>query len=196
MPHTVSFDSTGVFNNALAVSGNFSIRWLPGVKLDPATFARAEVDNVQLLAAEASLEESAAADMLKDESPQVALELHRIELKLNILLKLTGELLARDQQLPEPRFARLSASGLDCVADAALKVGEQGTLELFVNRALPYALKFHALAESEHTEKGLRFVQLRFLDMSQPAADQLAKLIFRRHRRIIALARQHTQHQD
>src|SRR5271154_4410120 len=127
MTYTVSFESTGVFNNALAVSGNFSVRWLPGVKLDPGSLARAEVDNVQLLAADASLEESSTADLLKDESPQVALELHRIELKLNILLKLTGELLAREQQLPEPRFARLSATGLDCVAGPELKVGEQGT---------------------------------------------------------------------
>ncbi len=182
-------ESTGVFGNALGVSGAYALRWHPGKALDPAAAVLADADNAQLLSAESSMDEAVSSEALKDESPQLALELHRLELKINVLLKITGELLAREHRLPQPRLARLSATGLDCVADESFKVGERGLLELFVNRSLPYALKLAAHVESEQIEKSQRMVRLTFVDLSEAVGDQLAKLIFRKHRRLVALAK-------
>jgi Atypical PilZ domain, cyclic di-GMP receptor len=190
MPSSKAMDSTGVFNNALVIGGEFALRWQPGVIPDAAAAVRADADNMQLISAESSLTEAPAGDALKEESPQLAQELHRIELKLNILLKITGELLAHQYKFPPVRFARLSAMGVECAAIEPLPIGEQGTLDVFLNRSLPYALKFHAVVESERREGDMRFVQLRFLGLSDAVEDQLAKLIFRRHRRLVAVARQ------
>ncbi|MBS0612500.1 MAG: PilZ domain-containing protein [Proteobacteria bacterium] len=182
-------ESTGVFNNALAVKGAYALRWHPGFAPNPAAATLAEAENAQVLAVEASLDESASSDKLKDESPQLALELHRLELKMNLLLKICGELLAREQKLPAPRVARISAVGVECEADPSMKSGERGVLELYVNRSLPYALRFQAVIDGERTEPRGRLVHLRFEAVSDALADQMSKLIFRKHRRLVALAR-------
>jgi hypothetical protein len=182
-------ESTGVFDNALAVSGAFAIRWHAGARLDATAAVVAESENLQLLVAEASMEESPGSEALKDESPHLALELHRIELKLNVLLKIAGELLAREHRLPPPRLGRLSATGLDCAADEAFKVGDRGTLDLFINRSLPYSLRLNAAIDAERVHEGIRMVHFRFDEVSESFSDHMAKLIFRKHRRLIAIAR-------
>jgi Atypical PilZ domain, cyclic di-GMP receptor len=182
-------ESTGVFDNALAVKGAYALRWHPRMALSPAAVAVAEADNVQLLVAEASMDESFGSEALKDESPHLALELHRLELKMNVLLKICGELLAREQRLPAPRVARLSAVGLECEGDETFKAGERGVLELYVNRALPYSLRFQALIDSERVLPNARMVHFRFEAVSDAVSDQLSKLIFRKHRRLVALAK-------
>jgi hypothetical protein len=182
-------ESTGVFDNALVVSGAFAMRWNPGAALDAAAAVVAEADNVQLLLAEASMDESPGSEALKDESPHLALELHRIELKLNVLLKIAGELLAREHRLPAPRLGRLSATGLECAVDDTYKVGDRGILELFVNRSLPYALRFNARIDAQRMHEGVRMAHFRFEEVSEPLSDHMAKLIFRKHRRLIAIAK-------
>jgi len=183
-------ETTGIFDNALAVSGAFAIRWNPSVLLDAAAAVVAETDNVQLLLAEASMDESPGSEALKDESPHLALELHRIELKLNVLLKIAGELLAREHHLPAPRLGRLSATGLDCAADPSFKVGDRGTLELYINRSLPYSLRFNAAIDAERTHNGVRMAHFKFDVASESFSDHMAKFIFRKHRRLIAIAKQ------
>ena len=182
-------ESTGVFDNALAVNGAFAIRWHAGSLPDIAAAVVTETDNIQLLMAEASMDESPSSEALKDESPQLALELHRIELKLNVLLKITGELLAREQRLPAPRLGRLSAIGLECAADESFQLGTQGTLELFVNRSLPYSLRFQAVIDAERQQDSTRLVHFRFEGLTESFSDHLAKLIFRKHRRLVAIAK-------
>lgn len=182
-------ESTGVFDNALAVKGAYALRWHPGLSMGPAEASLAETENAQVLAAETSLDESTAPDKLKDESPQLALELHRLELKMNLLLRICGELLAREQKLPAPRLARISAVGVECEADPSMKSGERGVVELYVNRSLPYALRFAAVIDKERVLTAGRLVHLRFEGLSDTLADQMAKLIFRKHRRLVALAR-------
>lgn len=183
-------ESTGVFDNALAVKGAYALRWHPGTVFSPAAAAIAEADNVQLLVAEASMDESVGSEALKDESPHLALELHRLELKMNVLLKICGELLAKEQRLPAPRVARLSAVGVECEGDEGFKAGERGVLELYVNRSLPYSLRFQAVIDSERLLPTGRMVHFRFESVGESVSDQLSKLIFRKHRRLVALARQ------
>jgi len=182
-------ESTGVFDNVLAVKGAYALRWHPGLTPDPAAAAVADAENAQVLVAEASLDESMGLEALKDESPQLALELHRLDLKLNLLLKICGDLLAREQKLPAPRLARISAAGVECLADPSMKKGERGVLELYVNRSLPHALRFQAWVEKESVQNTGRIVYLRFDSLSDIVADHMSKLIFRKHRRLVAQAR-------
>src|SRR5579859_4143355 len=87
--------------------------WTAGPLAQGAALARLNADNHQLLGAEASLDEVRVHEALKDESPALIHELQRLEYKVNILLRLVGELAVRSSGLPTPQRVRLSARGLE-----------------------------------------------------------------------------------
>jgi Atypical PilZ domain, cyclic di-GMP receptor len=152
--------------------------------------ARLNADNHQLLGAEASLEEVRVAEALnKDESPALVHELQRIEYKLNVLLRLTADLVARSSAIPPSQAARLGARGLEWTGAAAPKRGATGLLSLYINPALPQPLRIPCEVAGERMQGGQRVAQLKFRDLSESVTELLEKLIFRHHRRLIAGAR-------
>lgn len=165
------------------------LRFEPGVTVTGAALARLNADNHQLLAAESTLDEARPSDALKDESPALVHELQRLEYKLNILLRLTAELAAREVPLPEPQRVRLASGGLEWYGAAAPAVGSTGLALLYVNPALPQPLKLPCAVAAESMQEGSRVAQLRFCDLSEAVTSMLEKLIFRHHRRQIAGAR-------
>lgn len=165
------------------------LAWNPGPLEQGLSLARMNADNHQLLGAEASLDEVRVHDALKDESPALLHELQRLEFKLNVLLRLTAELAVRNHALPPARHVRLSSSGLEWTGSAAPHVGETGTLLAYINPALPQPLKISCTVAGDRIEEGQRVAQLRFSGLSDSVVDLLEKLIFRRHRRLIAGAR-------
>jgi hypothetical protein len=165
------------------------LTWLPGELPQGLVLARLHADNQQLLGAESSLDEVRVSEALKEESPALVHELQRLEYKLNILLRLTAEIAMRSAALPPVQRARLGARGLEWFGVAAPAVGELGILHIYINAALPQPLKIPGAVAGERTEEGERVAQLQFLDMSEGVVDLLEKLIFRRHRRLVAGAR-------
>lgn len=151
--------------------------------------ARLNADNHQLLGAEASLDEVRVHEALKDESPALVQELQRLEFKVNILLRLTAELAMRNSALPPPQRVRLSAQALEWFGDGTPPVGETGLVLLYMNPTLPQPIRIGGMVVGERTEQGARAAQLRFAGMSDAVADQMEKLIFRHHRRLVAGAR-------
>jgi hypothetical protein len=164
------------------------LRWELGVP-SGAALARLNADNQQLLAAESTLDEARPSDAHKDESPALVHELQRLEYKLNILLKLTAELAARETPLPQPQRVRLASSGLEWFGGTAPAVGSAGLAHLYINPALPQPLRLPCTVAGERTDEGARVAQLRFCDLSEAVTSMLEKLIFRHHRRQIAGAR-------
>jgi hypothetical protein len=152
--------------------------------------ARLNADNHQLLGAEASLEEVRVSEaMAKEESPALVHELQRLEYKLNVLLRLMADLVARSSAIPPAQATRLGARGLEWTGAAAPRVGASGLLSLYINPALPQPLRIPCEVAGERTEGGRRVAQLKFRDLSESVTDLLEKLIFRHHRRLIAGAR-------
>jgi hypothetical protein len=152
--------------------------------------ARLNADNHQLLGAEASLEEVRVAEALsKEESPALVHELQRLEYKLNVLLRLMADLVARSSAIPPAQPTRLGSRGLEWTGAAAPTAGITGLLSLYINPALPQPLRIPCEVAGERAEAGQRVAQLKFAGLSESVTELLQKLIFRHHRRLIAGAR-------
>jgi Atypical PilZ domain, cyclic di-GMP receptor len=165
------------------------VAWTPGSLIEGLPLARINADDVQLLGAEASLDEVRVHDSLKDESPALIHELQRLEYKINILLRLTSELSLRDSGLPSADKVRLGARAMEWFGERAPAVGSTGILAVYINPALPQPVKMPAVARSERTVEGARGTLLEFSGISEAVVDLLEKLIFRHHRRLVAGAK-------
>jgi hypothetical protein len=111
----------------------------------------------------------------------------RLDMKLNLLLDLAGQLLAASQQRAEPRQIRFNAMGAHFAWPEPLSIGAHGILELTLRDIVVQPLHLPAEVVSGAVE-GL--VRVRFLGLGETVADHIEKLVFRRHRRKIAGARQ------
>ena len=165
------------------------VSWMPGALLEGLALARLNVDNQQLLAAEASLDDVRVNEALKDESPALLHELQRLEFKINILLRLTSEIAVRGSALPAAERVKLTSHAVEWYGERAPAAEGSGMLALYVNPALPQAIKIPCIAERQVIVANARATQLRFVGVSEAVVHLLDKLIFRHHRRLIAGAR-------
>jgi hypothetical protein len=172
-----------VFEEALPVG------WTAGPLAEGLLLARLNSDNHQLLGAESSLDDVRVHDALKDESPALVHELQRLEYKVNILLRLTAELALRNAGLPEPQRVRLTSRALEWFGSETPAVGSSGLLAVYINPALPQPVRIPCVVAGERRQDDLRVAQMRFSGLSEAVIEQLEKLIFRHHRRLVAGAR-------
>jgi hypothetical protein len=163
--------------------------WVPGPLAEGLALARLNSDNHQLLGAEASLDDVRVHDALKDESPALVHELQRLEYKVNILLRLTAELALRNSGLPAVQRVRLTSRALEWFGTELPGPGSTGLLSVYINTALPQPVKIPCTVVDERVQDDVRVVQLRFDGVSEAVAEQLDKLIFRHHRRLVAGSR-------
>ncbi|OUS10627.1 hypothetical protein A9Q90_00675 [Gammaproteobacteria bacterium 54_18_T64] len=149
---------------------------------------RINEDNSRFLKALAALNEDAPE--AAEEIPQTAAELQRLDLKLNLLLEIVGQLLASQRTLPAPTQVRLGSAGIEWVAEDCPPSGVQVCLEVYLRSDLPSPLKFYGLAvpvgEVQGSSPSGTRVQVRFVGLNSTLQDDLEKFIFRRHRRSIA----------
>jgi hypothetical protein len=173
-----------VFDETMPVS------WAAGPLAEGAAALRLNADNHQLLGSESTLDEVRVPEALKDESPALVHELQRLEFKINMLLRMMGDLAARQSGgLPNPEHVRLASHAMEWVGERAPKRGTTGVVSLYINPALPQPLRISATVEDETQWDGKRVAQLRFAGVSDAVVQLLDKLIFRHHRRLVAGAR-------
>lgn len=142
--------------------------------------------NLRLLQACAALEENAQAETPDDTSPYGA-ELQRIDLKVNLLLDMVGMLVASSQSRPAPRPLRFNAQGL--LWEHAGTVPAPATrvrVEIYLRESMVIPLTMTGVMQESGVES-LANVQIDALP--EPVADHIKKLVFRRHRRQVAVAR-------
>jgi hypothetical protein len=111
----------------------------------------------------------------------------RLDLKLNLLLDVIGQLLAASQDRTEARQIRFNAMGAHFVWPQPLVVGTHGILEITLREIIVQPLQLPAEVVSG---AGAGEARVRFLALGETVADHIEKLVFRRHRRKIAGARQ------
>jgi hypothetical protein len=166
------------------------IEWLPGALPEGLELARLNADDHQLLGAESTLEEARVSEAVsKEESSALVHELQRLEYKLNVLLRLTADLVAQTRRLSAPQRVRLSARALQWFDAPEMMRGEVGLLYIYINRTLPQPLKIPCVVAGERLQDGARVAELVFRDLSDAVVDMLEKLIFRHHRRRVAGAK-------
>lgn len=181
--------SESFLGDGLIFEESLPVAWSPGAPADGLLLARLNADNHQLLGAESSLDEVRVHEALKDESPALLHELQRLEYKVNILLRLVGDLALRSSGLPAAQRVRMSARALEWFGEPGSPAGVTGLLSIYINPALPQPLRIPCVVAGHRIVDDSRATQLRFAGLSEPVVDMLEKLIFRHHRRLVAGAR-------
>ena len=166
------------------------LEWFPGALPEGLELARLNADNHQLLGAESTLEEVRVSEAVsKEESSALIHELQRLEYKLNVLLRLTADLVAQAKQLSAPQRVRFNARALEWYDAPSMNRGDLGLLHIYINRTLPQPLKIPCVVTGERAQDGTHVAQLLFRDLSDAVVDMLEKLVFRHHRRRVAGAK-------
>jgi hypothetical protein len=180
---------TIVIHDKIAYEDLLPVCWRPGpaapTDVQAAHFAER---NLRVLQACDALEEHGQLEKKKadDDSPHSA-DLMRLDFKLNVLLDLVGQLLAQTQPRAEPTQIRFNAMGAIWQTRENLKQGSHGVLEITLRDVIvqPLHLPAEIVAGAD-----AGFARVRFLALGETVADHIEKLVFRRHRRKIAGARQ------
>lgn len=121
-----------------------------------------------------------------EESSDVMQELARLDLKLNLLLELVGQVVYRQADIPGFSPVKLFARGVEWRCENAPEPGQKVMLRLYVQRGIPKPLCFYGEAVSTPEEQRAGVAKVVFHGLSQSVADWLEKFIFRQHRRSIA----------
>jgi Atypical PilZ domain, cyclic di-GMP receptor len=178
-----------ILGDGLVFEDVLPLAWVACAPPDMAQLARLNAENHQFLIADASLEDLRSTEMLKDESLAVVHELQRIEFKVDVLLRMVAALCARNSDLPVAQRVRLSAVGLEWFGAAAPPSGSTGIVEIYVNRTLPQALRLPAIVQNMRAAGETSVAQLHFKGLTDAVVDLVEKLIFRHHRRLVAVSK-------
>jgi hypothetical protein len=147
-------------------------------------FARQQA-NEEVLRVILSLDEIHRSE-LHEQDPALAQELVRLESKIDLVLELVGQLLVRQLMMPEPVLLRVFAGRVEWETTAAPAVGQPVLVELFICNRIPRPLWLPATMIGA-PKPG--WAAARFGDLGDSVQDQLEKLIFRHHRRRVAVTR-------
>jgi hypothetical protein len=139
--------------------------------------------NARLLQAREALDQLGPVEKPDDNSPNAA-DLMRLELKVNLLLDLVGQILASNRPRPSAVPVRFNAQGLVWRSQSPLpEAGSQGLAEIYLHDCLAEPLRLPGVVRKVSPD-GL--VNVRFVPVGETVADLVEKLCFRRHRRQIA----------
>ncbi len=116
-------------------------------------------------------------------------ELHRLEGKLNLVLELLSELVRGGDAAARIYDIRMNARGLCWDVNEPVTPGGLLQLELFALPAWPVPLTLHARITDVDQRRGSWRLCARLEALTPGVRDWLDKLVFRRHRRAVALSR-------
>jgi hypothetical protein len=174
---------TVILNNELAYEDLLPVAFKPLSRPLGEAAAGALADrNVRLLQVCAAIEEQGAVERKDEASPHSA-DLMRLEVKVNLLLDLMGQVLAAQVPRPNPVMIRFNAQGAQWKTLEPPAVGMQGLLEIWLRDSLPQPLVLIANI-TQVAADGL--VKATFSPPGDATADLIEKLAFRRHRRHVA----------
>ncbi|HWR88595.1 MAG TPA: PilZ domain-containing protein [Acidiferrobacterales bacterium] len=171
-------DSIGT---GLVLEDRLPLHWR--VSETPGAASHLQLSNEETLRVILSLDEHHVE--ASDENPEFAHEVQRLETKINLILELVSQVLARQLQLPEALPVRLSAHEIEWETAGALPTGSSVLLEIYVCTRYPRPLFLPATVQG-FTGGRARAV---FGDLGDVVQDLIEKLIFRHHRRQIAATR-------
>lgn len=170
------------------------LQWETNSGLDETYIARLNWENEEYLRHLLLLDEHFQESGDEDENyPGLA----RIELKLNLLIDLIGQLLVRQMIFPTQTSLRIAGTGVEWIHQSTnntlLSMNETGIVKIYLNSNYPRSLQLPCkIVTTTSINEGQRIIGV-FENLSEGVRDQLEKWIFRRHRRFIAQERRHIQ---
>ena len=139
--------------------------------------------NLRVLQALGALDEQGQVEKPDDNSPHAA-DIARLDLKLNLLLDMVGQLLIA--KVPRPKAVPIRFNALGAVWHAAAphpEMGGHGVLEIFMRDCIAEPLRLVGRIASVGPDGR---VKARIVPPGDNIADLMEKLAFRKHRRQIA----------
>ncbi|MBI1194587.1 MAG: hypothetical protein GC138_01895 [Gammaproteobacteria bacterium] len=153
-----------------------------------ATFAVLNEENERLLRYMSSLDEYMHEG--KDAEP-LAHDVARLEFKVNMLMEMVSQVLAQRLELPAPSAVEMKSNGISCVMPEAPEQGRYFQLAVYLNRQyLKPLVVCGRVAGVEKATDGVWKVVCTFEGLSDIVRDHLERMIFRQHRRMVALLHQ------
>jgi hypothetical protein len=153
---------------------------------DPSLIGSYQDRNLRVLQAIAALEEHGLVDKPDESSPHHA-DLMRLDLKLNLVLDMVGQLLVASHPRPRPAAIRFNALGAVWQGYSPFpEMGNQGVLEIYLRDCIAEPLRLVGRIASIAPDGRIK---ARFIPPGEHIADLLEKLAFRKHRRQVAGAK-------
>ena len=150
----------------------------------------------------ASLLKTLASDEQSRREPEPSLEalmqeIDRLDQKLNLMTELLADLVRREVVVPEPRPFRLSSAGasfenseVDSVKVDSVKEGDWVKVSLFLLANVPRPLEFAArvvVSNSDFVPND--WLTVSFEQVNEVVESALDRLVFKHHRREVAMRR-------
>lgn len=179
---------TVILYEELAYEDVLPVGWRPLPEpFDPTVIGSYADRNLRVLQALSALEEHGQIEKADENAPHAA-DILRLDLKVNLLLDMVGQLLVASH--PRPRAAPIRFNALGGVWQAFPPfpdLGSQGVLEVYLRDCIAEPLRLVGRIASVGPDGR---VKVRFIPPGEHIADLMEKLAFRRHRRQVAGARQ------
>jgi hypothetical protein len=175
-----------VLGESLYCEDELSLSWALALDLPaPEVLNRQNHRNENVLRALTMLEEH---DESQAEDAERA-DLYRLEGKLNLVLELVAELVRERAGGAEPVQMRFNAAGLCWSTDETFPKDTLLVTQWYLLPSWPVALQLYARVRSCRAAGDLNLVCAELEGVSTGVAEWLEKLVFRRHRRMVALQR-------
>ena len=184
-------DDAAQFGDGLVYGDTIPIGWQDvGKEISSAHILRMHQANERVLRCFSVIEEY-RAETADEDHAHVVHDLSRFEFKLNLLLDMVARLLVEHVSLPTPAPVKMSGSAIRWRAPTAPAIGEMISLDIYLNQGYPIPITLYAEVRGvTAVDEGFQ-IDAQYREMSESVRSWLEKMIFRYHRRQIALSRQH-----
>jgi len=178
---------TVVLYEELAYEDVLPLAWRPLPEpYDPSLVGSYQDRNLRVLQAISALEEHGQFEKQDENAPHHA-DLMRLDLKMNLILDMVGQLLIASHPRPRATAIRFNALGAVWQGHSPHPdMGNQGVLEIYLRDCIADPLRLFGRIASVGPDGR---VKARFVPPGEHIADLLEKLAFRKHRRQVAGAK-------
>lgn len=114
-------------------------------------------------------------------------DLHRLEAKLDILIRMLSRLTRDDSVSGNVQLARIDHEGLKWQGPSAARAGDIVQVSVYFHPLCPEPVLFSGRVLQQEGNSG----QLKFSVMGDITADWLDRFLFRKHRQAVASSRAH-----
>lgn len=167
-------------DEAIRLEGLMPLTWRPSIQpLTESELLSASESNVSLLDAIMIMDMPTSLD--NEERDVSALEIHRLQAKVDLLVSMVSRLLSYHEQQPLSMMVSLSAQRVSWQGALPVQVGNMGMMDVFVHPLTRSPLQLPVVVRSnQHAE---------IVGLQPTALNALEKFLFRQHRRQVAGAR-------
>ncbi len=175
--------------DGLALHDFLPLAWEPSTLSDAAELEHYNQETARALQALALFEET-PKELFNDAMPK-GQELLHLEAKLDVVLSLVTRLVSHQQGLPKRHNTVLRADTLEWTGPGAeqARTGDSGVIVLYPNPMLPMPFRLAGRVVSTVERSGAKWRLTRFEHLSPLVSVGLEKLVFRRHRRQVAISK-------